>query len=48
MRTRFALILYFRVVAHKAACHILSKACFNQYRHGTVSADVEGTFHTKL
>ena len=26
VRTRFALILYFRVVAHKAACHTLSKA----------------------
>ena len=26
MRTRFALILYFRMVAHKAACHTLSKA----------------------
>ena len=24
--TRFALILYFRMVAHKAACHTLSKA----------------------
>ena len=26
VRTRFALILYFRMVAHKAACHTLSKA----------------------
>ena len=26
--TRFALILYFRMVAHKAACHTLSKAFF--------------------
>ena len=26
MRTTFALILYFRMVAHKAACHTLSKA----------------------
>ena len=26
VRTRFALILYFRMVAHKAACHSLSKA----------------------
>ena len=26
VRTRFALILYFRLVAHKAACHNLSKA----------------------
>ena len=24
VRTRFALILYFRMVAHKAACHTLS------------------------
>ena len=28
MGTRFALILYFRMVAHKAACHTLSKAFF--------------------
>ena len=28
MRTRFALVLYFRMVAHKAACHTLSKAFF--------------------
>ena len=28
VRTRFALILYFRMVAHKAACHSLSKAFF--------------------
>ena len=26
VRTRFALILYFHMVAHKAACHTLSKA----------------------
>ena len=26
VRTRFALILYFRIVAHKAACDTLSKA----------------------
>ena len=26
VRTRFALILYFRMEAHKAACHTLSKA----------------------
>ena len=26
VRNRFALILYFRMVAHKAACHTLSKA----------------------
>ena len=28
VRTRFALILYFRMVANKAACHTLSKAFF--------------------
>ena len=28
VQTRFALILYSRMVAHKAACHILSKAFF--------------------
>ena len=28
VRTSFALILYFRMVAHKAACHTLSKAFF--------------------
>ena len=26
VRTRFALIMYFRMVAHKAACHTLSKS----------------------
>ena len=26
VRTRFALVLYFRMVAHKAACHTMSKA----------------------
>ena len=29
VRTRFALILYIRMVAHKAACHTLSKAFFD-------------------
>ena len=28
VRTRFSLIFYFRMVAHKAACHTLSKAFF--------------------
>ena len=28
VRTRFALILYFRMVAQKAACHTLSKVFF--------------------
>ena len=28
VRTRFALILYFRMVAYKAACHTLSRVCF--------------------
>ena len=28
VRTKFALILYFRMVTHKAACHTLSKAFF--------------------
>ena len=28
VQTKFALILYFRMVAHEAACHTLSKACF--------------------
>ena len=28
VQTRFALILYFRMVTHKAACHTLSKAFF--------------------
>ena len=28
VRTRFAMLLYFRIVAHKAACHSLSKAFF--------------------
>ena len=46
MRTRFALILDFRMVANKAACHTLSKAFLNQGRHNTEYADVRGTFHT--
>ena len=29
MRTRYAMIFYFRVVAHKAACLFLSKAFLN-------------------
>ena len=28
VRTRFALILFFHMMAHKAACHTLSKAFF--------------------
>ena len=28
VRTRFALILYFRMVAHKAACHFFVKGSF--------------------
>ena len=31
VQTRFSLILYFRMVAHKAACHTLSKAFFEIY-----------------
>ena len=46
VQTRFALILCFRMVAHKAACHTLSKAFLNQWRHGTDSADVGDTLHT--
>ena len=42
MRTRFALILYFRIVVHKVTCYTLSKA-FLKSRHGTDSADVGGT-----
>ena len=30
VRTRLALLLYFRMVAHNAACHTLLKAFFNQ------------------
>ena len=36
VRTRFALILYFRMVIHKAACHSLSKAFFIQTNEGMV------------
>ena len=43
VRTRFALILYFRMVARKAACQRLFS---NHLRYGTDSADVGGTFHT--
>ena len=31
VRTRFALILYFRMVAHKAACHTLSRRAVVSY-----------------
>ena len=41
VRTRFASILYFRMVAHKDACHILSKAFLK-----SDFVDVEGTFRT--
>ena len=46
MRTRFALIVYFRMMAHKAACHTLSKVFFKLMKNGTDFADVGGTFHT--
>ena len=46
VRTRFALILYFRMVAHKAACHTLSKAFLKSMKTRTDSAGVGGTFHT--
>ena len=50
VRTRFALILYFRMVAHKAACHTLSKAFFeiDEDMVQIDSADVGGTFHTGI
>ena len=49
VRTKFALILYFRMMVQKAACHTLSKFFFlNQYGHATDSADFGGTFHTGL
>ena len=41
VRTRFALILYFRMVAHKAACHTLSKAFLKSMK---TMADVGGIF----
>ena len=48
VRTRFALILYLCMVAHKAAYHTLAKAFLKsrKTRHDTDSADVGGTFHT--
>ena len=48
--TRFALILYFRMVVHKAACHTLSNACLKFMKTWSDCADVEayveGSFHT--
>ena len=46
--TRFALILYFRMVAHshKAACHTTSNAFLKFIICNTDSADVDDTFHT--
>ena len=45
---RFALILFLRMVAHKAACHVttLSKAFLKSLKTWYRSADVGGTFHT--
>ena len=48
MQTRFALILFFSMVAHKAACDAptLSKAFLKSVKTWYSSADVGGTFHT--
>ena len=46
VRTRFALLLYFCMDAHKAAYHTLSNKVSEDMVHGTVSADVGDTFHT--
>ena len=45
VRTKFALILNFHIMAHKDACHTLSNVCFEIHEDiGTDSADVEGIF----
>ena len=46
VRIRFALILYFHMVANKSACFTQSKAFLNQRRDGIDFADVGGTFYT--
>ena len=48
VQTRFALPFYFRLVAHKAACQILSKAFLKSMKtwYRLDSADVGGTFYT--
>ena len=43
-RTRFALILYFRMMAHKAAC-IHCQTIKTGYKN---TADVKGNFHTSF
>ena len=46
-RTRFALILYIRMVANKAACRTLSNVALKSMKTWyKKKADVEGTFHT--
>ena len=44
VQTRFALILFLCIVAHKAAT--LSKAFLKSLKTWYRSADVEGTFHS--
>ena len=44
-RTRFTLILYFRRVAHKGACHTLSKAFFEINEDMVQTDDVKSTLN---
>ena len=48
VRTGLTLILYFRMVAHKAACHTLSKTLLKPIRHDTDSAGVGDTFNAEF
>ena len=45
-KSGFALILYFRMVAHKATSSTYQMFLLNLCRQGTVSAGVESIFHS--
>ena len=47
VRTSFARILYFRITAHKAACHTLSKVLLMN-ENMVQFADVGDTFHIEF
>ena len=47
-RTRFALILYFRMVAYKAPCHTLSNVFFKQSYEDMVQILLGGRFFSHM
>ena len=48
VRTRFALILYFCMVAHKTHAILRQRLFLNRWRHGTDSAGVGGILRLKI